>query len=625
MSIVYYSALVFKRSTRFLFLFLFLLLTMVSTSLSAQLQELELTPVENTNGTIPVFRDYPDDAALIISSSLTDLKFDSNVGIVADLSSPNDGEYRLIIPPFRQSITVTMNGYRQLRFTVPVSEPRQVLFYEINPMVTEEELIPIVLSLSPLDASVFIDEQGIDPNQVIRLSPGSHQIRIEKEGYKTITEEMMVSESSFRFDYRLSPLQPVRVTVTTTPSDARLEINNVDRGTTDWQNFIFPGQYFLRLSKNGYKTIQETITVVENPSNDPALNNFDYTLDSFEGELILTLNPPNARVFLNRQPYNANQTINVPPGQYLLQVESDGYIPFSETIVVTEDALLNRSITLQQIVGTLQMTIQPISANVTLRNSSGVVINRWQGANLLNNVPIGTYTLSASAENFQDYSETVSIRENQTTVSNIAMTSISVIEQQERERQRQLEIDQQNIQEARERKAREVAAKEKRRGFFKHRSMGGLYLHYNTFTADAAGFSTNVDEQYGYGIGFFRYSNYKTLSMDFVYNSYTLINSSNLPEEIISYNFSASFIPTLPIGPFMVGFGGGIDYSQYEDPDELSYFYTVDPFYSLQFAFKPKSWNIGFLMDTRTSIEAGLTDYYYPWSQVKFSFIWAYN
>ena len=100
----------------------------------AQLLEMEVKPAVGA-GTVPVFRDYPDDAAIIVNSSLTGLRFDSNVGVVADLSAPNEGIYRIIVRPWRQTITVTMAGYRQARFTIPASEPRSVNYYNIDPEI----------------------------------------------------------------------------------------------------------------------------------------------------------------------------------------------------------------------------------------------------------------------------------------------------------------------------------------------------------------------------------------------------------------------------------------------------------------------------------------------------------
>jgi len=101
-----------------------------SLSVNAQLKELEVKAIKKSSN-IPVFVGYPDDAAIVISSNIENLKFDSNVEIKAQLGNPSLGDYRLILPPYRQTIIVSKEGYRQLRFTINISNSREVQFYEI--------------------------------------------------------------------------------------------------------------------------------------------------------------------------------------------------------------------------------------------------------------------------------------------------------------------------------------------------------------------------------------------------------------------------------------------------------------------------------------------------------------
>ncbi len=389
----------------------------------AQLEELEVRDVDpSTSSTmIPVFADYPDYAAIIVNSSLTNLRFDSNVEVIADLSDPNVGEYRIIIPPFRQSISVTTPGYKQLRFAVPVTAPRQVLFYEIEPLIVTEELIPIVLSLNHLDATVTIDNISYDPNLAIRLEEGTYTIRIEKEGYRTIEEEIEIDDNSFRFDYELEVIQLTTVTYTSDPSDARIEINNVEVGQTNRQEFQFPGTYFIRITKPGFKTIQQSITVVENLSNDPSLNEFHFRLEQSIGEINLTLNPPNSTIFLNNESYGSQSNIRVSPGAYLLEVKKQGYTGYSEPITINEGDEISRTVTLEQIIGSFRMTVQPINTKMRLINSENDLYQEWEGATIINNMPVGTYRLMGNLDGYYNYVEEITIFRDQIHAINVRM------------------------------------------------------------------------------------------------------------------------------------------------------------------------------------------------------------
>lgn len=79
-------------------------------------------------------------------------------------------------------------------------------------------------------------------------------------------------------------MQTQLVTVTSSPENARIEINDVERGSTDYQGFLFPGNYFIRVAKNGYKTIQQSIEVVDGDT-----NAFHFELEEYGGDLMLTL------------------------------------------------------------------------------------------------------------------------------------------------------------------------------------------------------------------------------------------------------------------------------------------------------------------------------------------------
>ena len=576
-----------------------------------QLNDLVVTPIENPLTSIPVFVDFPDNAAIIVTSSLTNLRFDSNVEIIADRSEPATGEYRLIIPPFRQTIAVYADNYKQLRFTVPVSEPRQVLFYSIEPKEDELNLVPTFFAISPaqaLDATVFIDDQEVDINRAVNLEEGAHQLRIEKVGYRTITEEIIVSIDQNIRKYEMEPMETQLITITSEPDGARIEINDVERGTTDYQGFLFPGDYFIRVAKNGYRSVQQSISVVDGDT-----NSFHFELDEFGGDLNLTISPAQATVSLNDQPLDVkNGFAKVHPGTYNLVVSAPGYEAYTEPIVVLENAVITRDISLRQLVGTLQQTIRPIFANVSLYDANGLLMDEWQGANRYNNLPVGNYRIEATAIDYHDYSRDFVIREDEVTEINIRMEIIDPIALNN-----DLAVEDRSTSDDHNSNRRN----DNRGGFFSYPDFGGIYLHYNLFDPQTNAFASNVEEGVGFGIGFFKYAGIITSSFDLVYNRYQFINSDFLPDEIRSYNVSGSLVPTISLGPVLIGYGLGLDFTQYEEPQSQSFDFTYDAFTAFQITFKPKSWGIGFMIDNRKSWDIGFADEYRKWSQLKYSIV----
>lgn len=616
----------FTHSVTKLFLVILLGLIFIKPINAQQLRDLTFKEIENPFNTIPVFVNNPDDAALIITSSLTNLRFDSNVGIVSDQSDPAAGEYRLIILPFRQSITVQAPGFKQLRIPVQVTKAKEVKFFTIEPLEDEEEeTSPILFSISPLtaEAIVFIDGQPIENLQTaVNLSPGSHTINIESIGYKTIEDTLTIDGTKNFFNYELEQLQIQKFVITSNPDGASVEIDgNALPNQTNLDGFRYPGDYFVRVSKPGYKVEQRSITIKEGVT-----NTFNFNLEEFGGDLVLNLTPKNASVYLNEvlTPLQ-NGRVKVRPDQYSLRIQANGYETQTIPIVIEDGVETVRTISLEQIVGSLLVNTSPYNANVVLIDQFGNQYHQEQGSFILNNIPVGTYTIRSTAPNHNDFSSSVTINKNIQSTATVNMISFSEAELLELERQKQLEEDRRNIAAAEEEKRRQRALKERRQGFFQRSTFSGMYFHYNLFEIDGTSFQNNVDESVGFGLGFFKYKNLKTTSLDFVYNSYTLTSDPDLPDEIISYNVTAAFVPTLPIGPFMIGYGVGFDFTQYEDADELAYHYTYDAFLTFQMVFQPSSWNLGFMIDNRKSWDIGVADVYNPWSQLKYSLILSFN
>ncbi len=600
-----------KKRTCVVILYIFFLGMLLKQPISAQqLKDLEATEVQPDYTSIPVFASYPDYAAIIISSSLTHLKFESNIEIIADLSEPASGEYRLIIPPYRQNIRINATGFKQLRINIAPNGAKDVSYFTVEPLSKKETLIPTVFSIEPIqasDANVFIDDQAIDIKTRVDLKAGTHRIRIEKSGWRTIEEEIVISENMNAIRrYKLEPVSPQTITVTSSPTDATFQLDNTILGTTNLQFFELPGEYIVNISKIGYKSLQEKIIISED-----SVNNFHFSLEKFGGNLLVNTNSDNAIIFLNNKEIDfTNNAAIVPPGIYTLKIEAQGYETHFETIEVVNNETLVRVIKLAQKFGSLQFSIKPIDAQVILTDLSGTILRQWQGAQYISSLPIGNYILKTTASDFEPYTRKFTIKENQLTEINARMVSIT---EAGLEKTYTPNKDKEHNDDHSKRKITR----------YKKEGLSGLYLHYNLFELNGNPFQTNVikKESNGYGIGFFRYKNNFTSSLDLIYNSYTLVENDNFPNKINSYNASGSLLFTVPLGPIRVSYGAGFDFTQYVSSDKKSYYHTNDTFTSLQFAFKPESWNIGFMVDTRKSWDTDINKDYKPWTQQKYSLI----
>ena len=99
-----------------------------------QLRELEVEQTLRPPDFRKVIPDYPEYPFLVFRSSLSDLKFQSNWQIVADLSTPETGEYILVVDTVRQSLRISVpDAFRRTEISIPKLAPKQTLYYRIEP------------------------------------------------------------------------------------------------------------------------------------------------------------------------------------------------------------------------------------------------------------------------------------------------------------------------------------------------------------------------------------------------------------------------------------------------------------------------------------------------------------
>ncbi len=528
---------------RLLLVFLALL---CAPQIHAQLLEMEVKPASST-GTVPVFRDYPDDAAIIVNSSLTGLRFDSNVGVVADLSAPNEGIYRIIVRPWRQTITVTMAGYRQARFTIPASEPRSVIYYNVEPVKSDAgTLIPVTIRVNQSDPSVFIDGQQVDVTQTIPLEAGTHQIRIEKVGFLTIEQQIEVSTERPFLEFTMQRLTQRRVVIRSAPSGARIRINGIERAEpTPIDFFMFPGEYGLELTLPGYRTLSVPLNVQNGEGNE-----YTYTLTRIAGDLSLRITPANARVYVDETEVTGRNVIPLSPGLHTIRVTANGHDTYQSTFEMVEGTPLSLPITLTPHTGAARFTIRPIDARITLYNSSNQIVRQWTGSNLLGDLPVGAYRILAQMDGYTDQTVTVYITrdEEQDVLFTFTDEMRAAFVQQRARQQAQTEA---------QRREADRLAQQRRAAMYRN----GAYMSFYSGGIDNAVYDENVAFMFGGSFGRYWDVPYFRMMGDVGIQALmpkedTTLDSVTEGEGTIALSASALVGPRLPLGSAVSLFAG---------------------------------------------------------------------
>lgn len=255
------------------FLLLFILITV--SILPQVLKEFDVQPTTN-RGQIPIFRDFPDKAAIIFYTKFSNLTFSSSFGIYKELGDPEGGKYIIVVEPTRQTIEVRGSGYKTEQIKIGDLQPRDVIYYEVLPK-KEEGLqgvseIAITVQATPSDASVFLDGKPFPNNVSTKVAVGAHRLKVEKQGYSTQEIEISVTPDQTLFKIDLEKVQLSPVTIKSSPSSATVYINNERKGTTELGLFLYSGIYDLRLDLPDHIQVNEKLTVV--PSTDKTKNVF---------------------------------------------------------------------------------------------------------------------------------------------------------------------------------------------------------------------------------------------------------------------------------------------------------------------------------------------------------------
>lgn len=121
------------------------------------------------------------------------------------------------------------------------------------------------IATQPKEAKIKIDgnEIGLSP-EVYRTSVPKFTIEIEKEGYKTIKEEIFLTQTGSKKEYVLESLGR-RVVIKSDPPGARVYLDgeDTDQVTNCQLPFIKFGQHRISLTKKNYASWEELVVIEE--------------------------------------------------------------------------------------------------------------------------------------------------------------------------------------------------------------------------------------------------------------------------------------------------------------------------------------------------------------------------
>ncbi len=359
-------------------------------------------------------------AGLKIITDLTGFSYLSNNGIVKIDAKP--GRDVLFLSPGERVVEVFCTGYKPLKiylYDVGIKlNSRQVWQVKISGD-KEPERLPVNIIVKPPEAEIFINNELQKGAPPFRITPGRHYLRIEKEYFSPIIDTITVTTESTLFNYTLEPLKQIAAIFKSKPKGAFIFVNNFNKGRTDKGVFLFPGTYDVKISLEGYQ--DETGIIEVKPT---GTNEFKFNLKKNSGSLILNITKEGVKIFIDQDDYSGCTTIDLFPGKHKVEVSAEGHRSYQEIVDIKIGETITRNINLIARTGGLQLSIQPLEADVKLVRDYSV-IDQWKGLKIVENLIVGKYTIEAECPGYEKFNKTIVIKENHITTEDIILRKVS--------------------------------------------------------------------------------------------------------------------------------------------------------------------------------------------------------
>jgi hypothetical protein len=353
-------------------------------------------------------------AAIIVISDMDGFGYESNDGIIG--LDDNVGKDIVYLTASERVLEVHLKGYTRQKIILSeygiVLKPGEV--WEIT-IAGEEVLEPlsVTIKFTPPEAIIMIDSQLVSGYTHL-LYPGVHKIQIEKAGFQTIEKEITVEPKNLFFEENLELVKKILLQIETIPSNASIFLNNIPTGVTPFSTFYPTGNYSLKIYKDGYIPIDETLSVIAPKTSkiynlelsDSIINKLSLHQEEFG---LISINTyEDADVYFNNQLIPFPKNIKLFPQKLTINVLKHQAEPIEQIITLNKNDSVVLDIFPPLPSGTLQIAITPFNAITEIYGFSGEKLSSPDNY-IYENLPIGTYTLKVTCSGYDDYHETIFI------------------------------------------------------------------------------------------------------------------------------------------------------------------------------------------------------------------------
>ena len=330
----------------------------------------------------------------------------------------------------------------------------------------------------------ILDNPGED---IVYLTKSERVLKVFKNGYQPLqiilSDHGIVLKEREIWQIKIAgdeTADVLPVTFRFTPADATLFIDGKNAGTSSTQSLAV-GQHAVKLTKEGYQTLEKAITVdeknvffewkmekqpdaglqietipegatvyldgiklgespvgvfykpgtypikiskeghvtIENETLEVKVpqTRKSYTLDENVGYLTINTNP-GATVYFNDQKISNPKNVKLAPQLVIIKVTMPKAETLEQQVVLKRNDKLSLDMFSNVQTGTLQVALTPFEAKIELTGDAGEKYTA-EGMKIFEEIPIGTYTIKVSAAGYTTATETATVKQAETTKKTI--------------------------------------------------------------------------------------------------------------------------------------------------------------------------------------------------------------
>ncbi len=277
------------------------------------------------------------------------------------------------------------------------------------------------LRIEPEGATVRIDGEQVDASSPMELAVGEYRLQVSRSGYGTFEEQIRIEHNrELVLPVNLAG-RPGGLAFSVSPSNAQAVLRGSgDREVARWtgnrrMENLEAGTYRIEVEAPGHEPLTAQVRIERGQ-----VRNYPVTLAAHMGGLNVTTNPSNAQVRLldsdGREVarWTGNRRMeNLEAGTYRIEVGATGHDAHSDQVRIDRGQVRNYPVTLAAHTGILDVTASPSNAQMRLLSHGSGEVARWTGNRRFGQLPVGSYTLEASASGHRDIQESVVISRNQ--------------------------------------------------------------------------------------------------------------------------------------------------------------------------------------------------------------------